>query len=304
MVKACLRYLVDHWRGSQPLLVAFGLNFVLLDLMLYQLAGIVQQPFSEQAQIHYYMMAGEFVVFWFVIYPWQAVGVLRTCERTLATTNHIVWARTAQAAVVLGIVAVFINGLNLIQEWYKLSHYDNNSSVQAPEYTLSLLADGSVIHLQGFLDFGVTRDVAELLAKHRGIKLIVLDSMGGPVYEGRGLAKLIKQRGLVTVSFTGCSSACVIAFVSGSQRVLSTNARLGFHQYALDSKSILPHINVDEEQEKDLAFFADQSIRTEFLDKIFQTHHSDIWFPSHRELLEAGVIDSTVDSSEIDKLLR
>lgn len=304
MAKAFLRYLSDHWHGRQRLLVAFGLNFVLLDLLLYQLAVIVQQTFADQTQILYYLTAGEFVVFWFIVYPWQAVGVLKTCERTLATTNHIVWARTAQAAVVLGIVTVFINGLDLIQGWYRLSHDDNNANVEARDYTLSLRADGSVIHLQGFLDYGVTRDVSELLAEHPGVKLIVLDSMGGPVYEGRGLAKLIKQRGLVTFSSTGCSSACVIAFVGGSQRVLGANAQLGFHQYKLDTRNILPHIDVNAEQDKDLAFFASQSIRTEFLEKVFRTPHSDIWFPSHRELLEAGVIQDIVDSSAIDALMR
>jgi len=149
------------------------------------------------------------------------------------------------------------------------------------------------------LDFGVTNDVAKILSNHSDVKGIILDSSGGIVYEGRGLFMLIKKHGLDTYSFKNCSSACTIAFIGGARRFLGENAKLGFHQYRLDSDKINPIVDIENEQKneqkKDLFLYESQMINDTFLNNIFEKPQHEIWFPIQNELLAAGVVDRIVN---------
>jgi hypothetical protein len=171
--------------------------------------------------------------------------------------------------------------------------------VDQKSYLLILEDNDRTIRLSGSIDFGITRDLAELLEDHADVERIILDSKGGPVSEGRGLAFLIGEKELHTYSLRGCSSACNIAFIGGKKRLLGPEAKLGFHHYRLDSKNVLPFLDLDNEFKKDLAFYASQSIDTAFLDKMYEIRHSDMWFPSHEELLQAGVIDGVVSPDKL-----
>jgi hypothetical protein len=76
---------------------------------------------------------------------------------------------------------------------------------------------------------------------------------------------------------------------------LGSNARLGFHQYRLDADKINPVVNIKDEQKKDLAIYKSQMINDIFLNKIFEKSYNEIWFPTHDELLTAGVVDRIVN---------
>jgi len=70
---------------------------------------------------------------------------------------------------------------------------------------------------------------------------------------------------------------------------MSDAAKLGFHQYKLESAS--PGlIDLDEELEKDQKFFATRGIPTSFLERVFVTDHADLWMPEKSDLLAAGVV--------------
>ena len=150
--------------------------------------------------------------------------------------------------------------------------------------------DGTLVHLFGPLDNGVTRDLEAFLGDHPAVQAIVLDSDGGSIYEGRGVARLIIERGLATYSLGGCSSACTTAFIGGSRRWLAPQARLGFHQYELQSRNLMPNIDSAAELRKDFEQFALQGVDTERLAPALTTPSASMWYPDHALLLEAGVI--------------
>ena len=58
-------------------------------------------------------------------------------------------------------------------------------------YRLTLERNDTLIHLQGELNWGVSKEVSKILKYNLGIEGIILDSTGGRIYEGRELAKLI-----------------------------------------------------------------------------------------------------------------
>ena len=87
----------------------------------------------------------------------------------------------------------------------------------------------------------------KLLDAAPGVKVVHLNSIGGRVGEGYQIYQIVRDRKLATYTATDCVSACTIAFLGGSQRYLSSKARLGFHSISfggVDQKQ-LPDINAD-----------------------------------------------------------
>jgi len=117
---------------------------------------------------------------------------------------------------------------------------------------------------------------------------VILDSPGGQIYEGRGLARVIRERGLATYTLRECASACATAFLAGRERLLAPGARLGFHQY--QSHTILPAFDLAAEQAKDRQLFEAQGIADEFLAQIFAARPQDMWWPTPAELIAGGAI--------------
>jgi hypothetical protein len=102
-----------------------------------------------------------------------------------------------------------------------------------------------------------------------------------------------------TYSFKKCSSACAIAFIGGSRRFLGPTAKLGFHQYRLDSDKIQPFLDIEGEQQKDLFLYKSQMIKDEFLSRIFNKPQHEMWFPTQSELSAAGVVDRIVPEDQL-----
>ena len=83
-------------------------------------------------------------------------------------------------------------------------------------------------------------------------------------------------------------------------RTLGHEAKLGFHQYGIDSRHQIPFADTKREQEVDRAAFALQGISDEFLAKVFEAPRTSLWIPGAEELLRAGVAHRT-DVQDIGK---
>lgn len=58
-------------------------------------------------------------------------------------------------------------------------------------------------------------------------------------------------------------------------------------------------VDMKDEQARDLLIFLQQGIKSEFLDKLFNTHHEDLWYPTVDEMLDAGVIHGIINPSDL-----
>jgi hypothetical protein len=284
-----LSYLRDHFRGRLPLGRSFWINFVALAAVLHLAGATLHEAVSDgsafPARLAWFLAVNV------VVYTWQVCGVWRALEQALIDYADSLWIRAAQAVVLASLVVVFIQALEVV-------HLGHVHYLPPPErnrgddraYVLELSADGSVVKLSGAIDFGITQDLKTLLEHRTSIRVVHLESGGGLVSEGRGLAQLIARSGLTTYSEIECSSACTLAYASGTERHLGPRARLGFHGYRLDSAYMSLFMNPAEEMRKDLTLFRSRGIAAAFLERVFSTPSSDMWFPSHGDLLEAGVV--------------
>ena len=292
-----------HWQGNHSLVFSFWMNLVFLGVLIHILAQLINYLLSSHPSMHVVIAPLFFILSRLVVYPWQAIGVLRACDQAMSEYGNIIWIRAAQLVVILGLIVVFVEGQEVTRTTYMILREMHQPAVRA--YTpgksnvLTLKNKNTLIQIDGPFYFGITRDVADLLSRYPYVEGIILECEGGPVSEGRGLAVLIQKHELDTYSFKECSSACTIVFIAGRKRILGTDAKLGFHQYRLDARNVMPHLDPEAEMKKDLQFFKNQSIDTAFLDQVFKVPHNNIWFPSHTELRTSGVIHTVADLSDV-----
>ncbi len=295
-----LNYVKRHWQGNFSLSVSFWINFLLLYFILNFLERYIFPPYIQGELAVTNAVIAFTVIVRLIIYPWQVVGVIRACDRAANTNIDRYWIIAAQGIVVMSIVGTVVSTFSSYQSVlsYKQSFLPLKTYEVAPEYTLELVRNNSLLHIRGPIQPGITRRVSELIAQQPAVKGIILNSSGGQIYEGRGLARIIRENRLQTYALEKCISACTTAFIAGSKRWLGENARLGFHQYK--KYTTYPQINIAEEQARDKTLFAAQGISPEFLRKIFDKPPEEIWWPQIDELLRAKVIHGAGFSLVID----
>ena len=292
-------YIRKHWRGEFSLAVSFWINVFLFNCMISLFLAFLFWNEPIKNPVTYARVVISFLVFVLaIVYPWQIIGLWRSCNRHIETSSKRFWARTAQVLVVLGFISTLGNLASswpMYQDLLRLGFGEDEDG----NYSLKLEKNNTLIHLQGGLGFGVSKEVGQLLRKYPEVKGIILDSYGGRIYEGRELSKLISAYDLDTYSLEGCYSAATTAFISGRKRFLGIGANLAFHQYRMDYESFDALIDIEEEQAKDLLLFQQQGVKSEFLDRIFYTDHDDLWYPTVDEMLDAGVIHGIVNTSDL-----
>jgi len=297
--KSNANYFLKHWRGELPLAISFWVNLILLNIAILLLDKLISlQTFIENpvtfSRLNIIYSAFRFTI----IYPWQFVGLWRACAhyRKIHGKKTVSWSGLVEIVIILGLLAIVVN-INRNWPVYEAKYKLGFQKDEYADYKIELKKESTLIHITGSLGFGVSEEVNELLKKQTKISGIILDSIGGRIYEGRELSKLILAKGLNTYSLKGCYSACVIAFISGKNRFLSTGANIAFHQYRSFDENI--KIDVKSEQEKDLLIFKQQGIKDEFLDKIYNSSPEGLWYPAANEMLEAGIIHGVINPSEL-----
>ena len=175
---------------------------------------------------------------------------------------------------------------------------DFQSLTENKNYKLTLRNNSTQLVITGEIEIGITKAVSNILQKNPQISSIALNSIGGHIYEGRGLSRLFTRQSLDTYVYKQCTSACTTAFSGGKKRYIGMTGKLGFHQYKRDlqvhKRSVGFH-DAGAEQERDLALFKARGIKEDFLNKIFNERSDSMWFPNNAELLNAKVIDEVID---------
>jgi len=283
-------YLRKHWHGQQSLIVSFWVNLVLLRAIILGVESFLIHDLFENI----FAFLVYIFIFDVMIYAWQVVGVLRSCDLNRSLFGSISETWGVHFGIVVSLVFTLSSVFGLIQNFSIERDEELLALVweqeRAAKYALALSEDGTYLHLTGSFELGITKKVAALLRQNPNVKGFVLASPGGNTFEGRGVAKVIREYGLNTFVLEDCFSACTLAFIAGATRSLGPNGRLGFHQYGLDADYQVPFVDIQDQQLADREFFQSQMIEHDFLDKVFKAPQSELWIPSTEELFEAGVI--------------
>ncbi len=228
------------------------------------------------------------------LFFWQAMRFQRAADAYVSGLGSMipVWG---------GYLALLLAASLMSAQWWGLGlaayappeaelFTDRMDREHAATYTLTVSEDGETLLFSGDITFGLTKRVTDLIAANPNLQSVSLTSAGGHIYEARGVARVILSQKLNTQAVDACNSACTLVFVAGTKRSLAPGASLGFHQYALNFATALPHLDLQEEQDKDRAFFRDQGVSPQFLTRMFDTPSAQLWSPTRAEATTAGLI--------------
>jgi hypothetical protein len=176
--------------------------------------------------------------------------------------------------------------------------FDLSESSGLPEEDRMILPDDHVL-------------LAELLMENPAVDTIVVSGDGGFNWPAHEMAKKIESFGLHTVARHTCASACTTILLGGVERSMQPGASIGFHRMsnaASDLRATYERLK-DEEGWSDefafashifergeiaardyIAFLLRRGVTPEFALTSLTYSSMDMWYPSEKEMLEAGVL--------------
>ncbi len=162
-------------------------------------------------------------------------------------------------------------------------------------------ADGKTLHVVGRINAGIATALKAAIQKNIKVKTISLSSEGGALVEGLAMGHIIREFKLDTYVELHCSSACTFAFMAGKNRVISPNAKIGFHQSS--SGASLYYI-----PKKDPTYvagdllmrnvYAAAKIDPTIIEQGLKTPATDLYLPTTQMLLSGNVATRLIEKDD------
>lgn len=153
--------------------------------------------------------------------------------------------------------------------------------------------------------------LGELLMENPEVDTIIVSGDGGFNWPAHEMANKIESFGLHTVARHTCASACTTILLGGVERSMEPGASIGFHRMsnaASDLRATYSRLK-DEQGWSDefafasyifergeiaardyIAFLLRRGVTPEFALTSLTYSSTDMWYPSEKEMLEAGVL--------------
>jgi hypothetical protein len=227
-----------------------------------------------------------------LIAMWQLVGVRRSATNYRRSLN-IFWGPVAKVLVIVG-AAVSVAGLALvggpqINELYKIYRGDE----EIDGYAFRVLRDGRELEFSGGITFGAAKDFQRFLDAMPAVQVVHLNSPGGRIAEAGRIGHLLSARKLSTYVVGNCLSACTTVFLSGRERLISPQGRLGFHQPDFPGLTNEERRNLIANEELRLRKLG---VSAAFAHKANLAPPEDMWFPTVAELIAEHVATRVVNA--------
>lgn len=219
-----------------------------------------------------------------------AIAMFRALRRSAGQAGF------RQLIVVSGMWAVSILLLGPLWAWTVLHTVPiagDRSSVAITQLfgsTWTTVCDSTArtLHLNGEYVTGVAADFDRALNACKDVEFIELEGGGGEQGEALAMASAIEARNLSTRVTGACFSACTVVFAAGQERLLTANGALGFH--AGRSHSVL--MEWSKAGSGFESYLLSRGINADFIDRVTEVPHEDMWYPTTAELLAAGFVTS------------
>ena len=288
------QYIISHWRGEHTLARAFWINDAVLTAILLvayvYFMGYVEYTFTDSLLIERVRLS-LFVLAYSVLVPWQLYGLTHTAVKRIKSGTKVLLPWIV-IPLVLYKVFIIVEYIYDNQDIHKKAIVYSFSSHKESIYNIrTSIRSDNTIFIAGSIGKRTASDLEKVLLQNPSTKTLDLYSDGGNILGAMSLSDIVLKYKLNTHVPKYCQSACVRVFMTGKYRTISKDAYIGFHQ----PRNIFTSENLSQEElEKDLNayvnFLTMQGVTKEFAVKVYQASPDDMWIPSHKELLEAGVV--------------
>ena len=281
-------YFVRHWKGQNSLPFAYWVNGSLVNLGLVGGVNLLQDRIeNSDASLRIMATTGLILILVSLIaWVWSSVGIWRSATRHPYRGGSGGWATVAKGILILGCLGMVARTPNLFLLTRELGQLAAGNDPLGKSASITM-RPGGVMQVDGFLSQGFADRFATALKANPGVRVLALNSPGGRIVEGERFARQAKDSGLDTIVEGECSSACILPFLAGKNRLLGANARLGFHQPTAPGAS-------QAERQEGIDAFRDSMIKAgvsrSFSYQALTAAPDDMWYPDLRTLFEAGVV--------------
>lgn len=287
-------FLLRYWNGDLSLPKSYwlvGIGTIVFVSAIANIFARIVPPLSLPPQQAGASIVG-FLLFVLGIVVWQSVGLWRSAGKYIKISKTPGWGWAARILLIISLVRASTDFNQiflpmLVEGWKQARGIE-----ELPPYQMRLMNNASELEISGGMPFGTADALQKLLDAAPTVKVVHLNSIGGRIDEGLKLKKIIETMGLATYTSSACMSACTIAFMGGTPRLISKNAKLGFHSGnfgGIDAQS-LPEINDQMRQA-----LRETSVPEWFTKKAMATASSTMWYPTHSELLAANIVSNVVE---------
>jgi hypothetical protein len=291
------RYLARHWRGQLSLPISFWFNGFLgylvstIAVALIGASSFLKTDFSPALSLS--SMIGAWAIT-SVVLCWQVVGTWRAATEYTRRDDTAFWAAATKlclcAATVLTLGQFANRGVPQIREMYSIYLGDE----EVGKYAFRVLRDGAELEFSGGITFGAAKEFKRFIEAMGALKLVHLNSSGGRIEEAQRIGDLIKGRNLDTYVADSCLSACTIIFLSGKNRLITQNAKIGFHQPNFAGLTDNDRIELARKEGLRLQRFG---LSPAFAKQATQAPPDQMWIPSPLQLVDERVATQIVESS-------
>jgi hypothetical protein len=165
-------------------------------------------------------------------------------------------------------------------------------------YHIRLLRDGTELEMVGEVTREAAAEIATMLAQNPKITVLQLTSEGGEMAAAFGLVTQVQDRALTTYVPSMCVSACTLVFLSGRERYVSPEAKLGFHQAIyVPSTTTATKGDATRSNAAMKKWMLGQGVSPDFVEHAMATPHESVWMPTTDELLKAHVATAVTNGA-------
>ncbi|WP_416908892.1 MAG: ATP-dependent Clp protease proteolytic subunit [Polymorphobacter sp.] len=283
-------FLKRHWDGYYSLPRAYWVNTVIISaLFIFFISFIIEFFAVEIRSIRLYSFLA--LLLWptiIISWLWAIVGTWRSASRHVERGGRPFWAGLARVAIILGAFSmagqIVTNAIPQAREYANIALGWDPLGEAA---TIRIASDGRSIEVVGALAEGSSKKFEQILNNASSVETVVLDSVGGRLFEAEAIAEQVRAFRLMTYVEGRCLSACTLILIAGSDRAATPNARIGFHQPdfpGLDSEARSRMIEANRQ------LYRQAGVAEEFINKAMESAPDRMWYPSHGEMFEAGIL--------------
>lgn len=277
-----------HLRGDYSLGRSYWVNTFLVQLLAPAL-GLMLLPWLSSNFPARYGAAGSLLVttIGLIAWVWAVIGTWNAADKHVSRGGQEGWATAAKFMIVLGALRL-VGGLNATSGQLREAWMVALGNQLGPEVSFQVRADGKSLLVSGGINDGTSADLAKALELAPGVRTVVLHSEGGWVRQGKMIADVIRERQLSTYVEDECTSACTIAFLAGKERAADPDARIGFHSFS--SVGLANDLSESGNVLSAQQVYGEAGLSSTFIARVTATPADSVWYPTHDELLAAGVL--------------
>lgn len=280
-------YIGAHWRGELPLAQSYWVNVFLIGVILAIVEAMMIPLLRAQhlSLTTLLVLVAIYAPVRLVITIWQVVGTFRS-----AALSGSGWAVVVNIVMILSVLGTIASGISTAKNMQMIARAAAEQRSMS-NFTVGLAPNGKGILAKGTMGLGFADAVQAAFTKYPDQHRLVLDSRGGDVDNGMQLHDYLAAHGNIVVEVDHlCASACTLAFVGASERLVSPDAEMGFHQMRSIVDSGYSKRMVNTQQDSFKGFMSKLGASQSFIDMAFAKQGGDVWIPDGNTLFANHII--------------